>query len=259
MPSATSLTARFQEAAGADRRSRMMVKLMEAAVGLFSEFGVDATSVLEITNKAGVANGTFYNYFKNKEEIVFAVYKMSMESLVADIVRNLNAIPGAQDQIALGTIWFIDTVSKEPHWGRMAMNALEQPGEFRENTKDIIGGYVNHGVAQGCFQAESTSVFLDLFIAVLVGALRSRLEGDDTDGRAIGLLAAELHLRMLGVPPGPAHRIPAHALIEYGEHPEGAPPVIDPGYRHRKPPARRRPRAAKTPKAAPFPARSTTA
>jgi AcrR family transcriptional regulator len=44
-------------------------ELMTAARRLFLEQGVDATSVEQITTRAQVAKGTFYLYFKSKEEI----------------------------------------------------------------------------------------------------------------------------------------------------------------------------------------------
>ena len=47
--------------------------LMKAAKELISEKGLANTSIAEITQRCGVANGTFYTYFKRKEDIVFAL------------------------------------------------------------------------------------------------------------------------------------------------------------------------------------------
>jgi AcrR family transcriptional regulator len=47
--------------------------LVEAARALFFERGVDQTSVEDITRAAGVAHGTFYLYFKTKDDAVNAV------------------------------------------------------------------------------------------------------------------------------------------------------------------------------------------
>lgn len=46
-------------------------KLIEAAKEIISEKGLVNTSIEEITNACGVSNGTFYTYFKRKEDIVF--------------------------------------------------------------------------------------------------------------------------------------------------------------------------------------------
>ena len=48
-------------------------KLMEAAQKLICEKGLNDTSVEQITETAGVSKGTFYTYFKKKEDIVLAL------------------------------------------------------------------------------------------------------------------------------------------------------------------------------------------
>src|SRR5690625_2709393 len=41
-----------------------------AAYELFTEKGITETAISDIVKKAGVAKGTFYTYFKNKEDIL---------------------------------------------------------------------------------------------------------------------------------------------------------------------------------------------
>ncbi len=48
-------------------------KLLEAAKKLVCEKGLANTSIEEITKACGVSNGTFYTYFKRKEDVVFAL------------------------------------------------------------------------------------------------------------------------------------------------------------------------------------------
>ncbi len=48
-------------------------KLLEAAKKLVREKGLVNTSIEEITKACGVSNGTFYTYFKRKEDVVFAL------------------------------------------------------------------------------------------------------------------------------------------------------------------------------------------
>lgn len=45
-----------------------------SAIGLFCEKGIQQTSIDQIAKSAGVAKGTIYLYFKNKEEIVFTIW-----------------------------------------------------------------------------------------------------------------------------------------------------------------------------------------
>lgn len=48
----------------------MRRRLLEAALVVFGEKGVDASIVEEIISVAGVARGTFYNYFQTNEEVM---------------------------------------------------------------------------------------------------------------------------------------------------------------------------------------------
>src|SRR5574340_37965 len=60
-------------------------ELVAAARALFFERGVDATSIEDITRAAGVAHGTFYLYFKTKDDAVNAVMAEIARETVARI------------------------------------------------------------------------------------------------------------------------------------------------------------------------------
>lgn len=209
-----------REAQSKDKRSRTQARLMDAAVSLFAQRGVDATSVLEITAAAKVANGTFYNYFKDKEEITEAVYRAVTQTLITNIVASLDQLRDGPEQIALGTIWFAEAVSREPHWGWMMVKALEERTDFRDFSQNTIAKYIENGLKQERFAVQCTPALLALFTSVLSGAIRARLENPTAATREIGLLAAEMHLRMLGMSPKQARTIPARARAVHGDHPE---------------------------------------
>lgn len=58
--------------------------LLDAAYTLFLEKGAGKTSISDIVQKANVAKGTFYLYFRDKEDILQAlVYKISYRVLAA--------------------------------------------------------------------------------------------------------------------------------------------------------------------------------
>ena len=47
--------------------------ILEAARQVFAELGYGETTVRDIIRKTGLASGTFYNYFKSKEEVFEAI------------------------------------------------------------------------------------------------------------------------------------------------------------------------------------------
>ena len=55
---------------------------MKAALQLFGEKGIDCTSIEEITERADVGKGTFYNHFENKETIAVALIENAVDKLI---------------------------------------------------------------------------------------------------------------------------------------------------------------------------------
>ena len=67
-------------------------QLLDAACQVFEEKGYQATSVGAITDRAATAHGTFYLYFKNKEDAFCQV----MESvIIGDLANAIHATPGS--------------------------------------------------------------------------------------------------------------------------------------------------------------------
>ncbi|WP_077318109.1 TetR/AcrR family transcriptional regulator [Virgibacillus proomii] len=55
--------------------------LIEQGKILFSKFGFQKTSILEITKNVGIAQGTFYKFFNSKEELYFVILEMEEEKI----------------------------------------------------------------------------------------------------------------------------------------------------------------------------------
>jgi AcrR family transcriptional regulator len=52
------------------RQANTKERIIEVALEAFSEYGYSKTTVNEITSRADVAHGTFYNFFKNKQDLL---------------------------------------------------------------------------------------------------------------------------------------------------------------------------------------------
>ncbi|WP_257008444.1 TetR/AcrR family transcriptional regulator [Shouchella clausii] len=61
--------------------------LMEAALALFAQEGYHKTKVSDIVKQVGVAQGTFYWHFKNKEEIVLCILQEGEQALL-NVIRS---------------------------------------------------------------------------------------------------------------------------------------------------------------------------
>ena len=63
------------------RAQETRAKIVAAAEKLISERGFDAVQIIDITNEAGVGKGSFYTYFKRKEDVVAEIAHARFEDI----------------------------------------------------------------------------------------------------------------------------------------------------------------------------------
>lgn len=90
-------------------------KLLTSSYKLFTEKGINSTSIQDIVNDAGVAKGTFYLYFKDKYDLQNKLIIKKSQKLFNDALDNINKniIKNFEDQIIFVIDYIIDIVSKD--------------------------------------------------------------------------------------------------------------------------------------------------
>ena len=103
------------------KRNETVEKLLHAALDLFAKHGFANTPVEEITERADVSKGTFFNYFPSKEHILMHLVgrqvgkveacleqaragNKSIESLLHSLAQELTALPGRTPELARSVI-----------------------------------------------------------------------------------------------------------------------------------------------------------
>jgi len=66
-------------------RTNKKQQLLDSALTLFVNQGIDATSTASIAKHAGVANGTLFHHFPSKEALVLALYKSIKQDFALQI------------------------------------------------------------------------------------------------------------------------------------------------------------------------------
>jgi len=69
-------------AQGEQRRADKRSLITEAAVDVFAAKGFHQARVSDIARRAGVADGTIYLYFKNKEDLLLSIFEEKMDQLL---------------------------------------------------------------------------------------------------------------------------------------------------------------------------------
>jgi AcrR family transcriptional regulator len=80
--------------ARASRARRQTIR--DAALQLFLEKGLGATTLEQILERSGASVGSFYHHFQSKVEVAAALYLETLESYQAAFLGELRAHPGAR-------------------------------------------------------------------------------------------------------------------------------------------------------------------
>ena len=64
-----------------DEKNEIRESLISVGLELFEKFGVDKTNIEEITAKAGISKGSFYNFFKSKGDLFMEIYSLERQKV----------------------------------------------------------------------------------------------------------------------------------------------------------------------------------
>lgn len=74
-------------------------KILAGALKAFARKGFYNTKISEIAIEAGVADGTIYLYFKNKDDLLISLFEDRMDWLIQRMQSELEGLDSAEDRI----------------------------------------------------------------------------------------------------------------------------------------------------------------
>ena len=182
------------------KRDRTRQALLEAAIELIAERGLESISIDDLTRSAGMARGTFYNYFETRDDVVRAVIELIKQRAEEQVIERVPA--GLNDAATVSCIlygflqfgvanpnlgWTLVRVGGGSHWV-----SNERCSRADEPLQNLLG--------------EQTPLLLGLTYieGVMLMIMRRRLEDEITAEEAEEILKLALH--GLGIP---MNRLPA--------------------------------------------------
>lgn len=73
--------------------------ILRAAIRIFANNGYFNAKVADIAREAGVADGTVYLYFKNKEDILHSIFNRSVDNAIAEARRQVEELDDPREKL----------------------------------------------------------------------------------------------------------------------------------------------------------------
>jgi len=104
--------------------------ILKVANEVFAERGFKETTISQIAQKANIAEGSIYDYFRNKEDLLFSIPEERMEKFLSGLRDHLQGIKGALNKLRK-IIWYhLHFYERNQDYTRILLLYLRQNPRF---------------------------------------------------------------------------------------------------------------------------------
>lgn len=125
------------------QRSDKRVRIVDAAVGVFAEKGYRSARISDIARRAGVADGTIYLYFRNKEDLLLTIFEEKMDGILTGLRAAVDGIGSPADRMRAFARFHFEQMRLQPALAQVLQVELRQSTRFvREYRPERLWEYL---------------------------------------------------------------------------------------------------------------------
>ncbi|MDO8417139.1 MAG: TetR/AcrR family transcriptional regulator [Agitococcus sp.] len=187
------------------KRDRTREKLLIAAQELLLEGGFAALGIQQLTERATVALGTIYNYFRTREEVADAVVEMLINSFLQAIEQITEGLSDPAEIMSASIRQTLYWMKPNSEFGQMLFLSGLPITRYVYQTRQGFYHDMKLGISSGRFQVVHEAVISSMIaggvMAILLDLFLGQVQSDVIEN------VAEQALLMLGLSTEEAHHI----------------------------------------------------
>jgi AcrR family transcriptional regulator len=193
------------------RGARTADALVAAGRALMAERPIAAIAVDDIVRAAGVAKGSFYNYFEDKDALARAIAKEVRIGVEAEVSEANARIDDPAHRVARAVCVYINHALSNPQAAGIMLRVYA--GDV---TEAALNQGVTHDVSDGLLKGRFAVASVEAGVLFILGVAhlalaRAHAEPNPAVAVPLGQQLCSLILRGLGLTPGEADAIAAKA------------------------------------------------
>lgn len=194
------------------RRTANRPALMGAAEELFGLRGFANVSIDEITARAGVAKGTFYNHFADKADIANHIALEIRTGLRERIGEMKSTSTDPARHLAIAMSLFLHLAIEQPNRALILVSLINDPTDVNSPMNAPVRLTLHSGEASGRFRLASIEASLIMVIGMVSAGIRNLIE-QPTRAPSSRITDLVVHaLRSLGLEWDDAHATAAESV-----------------------------------------------
>ncbi len=181
------------------KRERTRSALVDGAIAAIARHGLQGTSIKEITNVAGLSNGTFYNHFDDRDGVLKLAAISVAREISDDIADAVKGEPDGLARIIRSTQLFIERATTAPDWGALIVDTAHHLGSVRHDVAKNLRADIQRAIDQGTLDHMPSRFVIDQIGALIALAIETQLHRGKS--KAVTRQTCDAVLRLLGLPP----------------------------------------------------------
>lgn len=145
--------------------------ILDAALKTFVKRGYPETRVSEIASEAHVAEGTLYNYFQSKEDLLLALFDEKWGGIIDDIRKKIIRLDDPNKKLKVMFSVIVRLFRKDRHLAEIFLVDVKQSSIFMKNYPvnrvvefiDLIEEILKEGKRKGIYRKD-----LDTHVAKMI-------------------------------------------------------------------------------------------
>ena len=190
---------------GAERRERTRRKLLDAAARVVAELGENRATIDDFIRMAGVARGTFYNYYSTRKALMDDLWANVGRTPLLDIQQASRMLDDPAERLAVETRLVLERARSDAKWGWLVYALSGERDLVNDDLRRYPRPDLEAGRRLGRFQFDEIGPAGDFVVSAVRGALRSTLEGPVKPN--YGGMVTHMLLRSLGIEDDEAREI----------------------------------------------------
>lgn len=154
-------------APAATRSTDKYQRILDAAVAVFAEKGFFTSRVADIADRANVADGTVYLYFKSKEEILMSAINTAFDGFMSLARMELKKVPDPAERLRRLAFLHLDAMGSNRNLAVVFQMELRQSTRFLSEFSHhhmieylgLVREAITEGQAKGIFRREMSDKY----------------------------------------------------------------------------------------------------
>ncbi len=182
---------------GREKRARTRASILAAAFELFDAQGVDQVTVDDVRDAAGLARGSFYNYFATFEDMLAAMASAIADELNREQSGLFDGLSDPAERICRNIQYSIARLAPDRSCSGVVVRVTPLVGALTPHMREHAQASLSLAIERGAVAVPAAGPAMDFGLGLVVMALRRAMtEGLATDDvGAYGLML----LRAFGV------------------------------------------------------------